>query len=212
MRNISFADNEFYHIYNRGVDKRKIFLCRGHYLRFLKTISNLLKIGFARIPLVTDQSLAFSSKLSFISFCLMPNHHHFLIKQLEDNGITDFMHRLDTSYTKYFNLNNHRTGRLFEGTFKAVHIVSEEQLVHLSRYIHLNPLLAGFVSDLDEYPWSSYAEYVGNQKEQLCHKEEILNYFGGDDKIRTYQEFVSDQTGYAKELQRLKDIVLEELI
>src|SRR3972149_7955679 len=112
MRKIIFGNGEFYHIFNRGVDKRKIFLRYGHYRRFLETVKNLLTRGTAQAGIVTRQSLAFSGKLSFLCYCLMPNHYHLLLKQSEDKAISEFMHGLNTSYTKYFNLNSERTGRL----------------------------------------------------------------------------------------------------
>lgn len=209
MRKITFVNNEFYHLYNRGVDKRKIFLHRGHYKRFIQTIHHLLVTGSAHPGSIHDQSLALFSKLSFIVYCLMPNHYHFLVRQLQDGGMTEFMHRLSTSYTKYFNQNNERTGRLFEYTFKAVYVETDEQLLHLSRYIHLNPLLAGLVDDLPMHPWSSYPDYIGVRNGNLCQTREILGFFARDKPTRDYEQFVLDQIDYAKELAKIKDLLLE---
>lgn len=204
-----FANDNYYHIYNRGVDKRRIFMNRVHYSRFLETINNLLTYGQAKATINGSQSLAFNKKLSFICYCLLPNHHHFLIKQLEDNAISKFMHKLNTSYTKYFNLNHHRTGRLYEYTFKAVHVVNDEQLLHLSRYIHLNPLLSHLTSDLKTYPWSSYPDYLGIRDGKLCNKEEVLSLFGNIDQGKKYEKFVLDQIEYAKRLKDIEKILLD---
>lgn len=209
MRKEIFANNEYYHIFNRGVDKRKIFLHNGHYIRFLKTIYNLLTSGKAQLKIAYNQSLAFEKKLSFTAYCLMPNHYHFLIRQLDDGGISHFMHQLNTSYTKYFNLNHKRTGRLFEYTFKAVHIESEEQLLHISRYIHLNPLISNVVTDLRLYPWSSYLDYIGVRGGKLCQKEEILDLFSAKESKKKYEEFVLNQVDYARILDSIKDSFFE---
>lgn len=213
MRKIVFANGEYYHIYNRGVDKRKVFLRRGHYIRFLQTIHNLLTTGESHPnPILLekyDQSLAFAGKLSFICYCLMPNHYHFLIRQLQDHAISDFMHHLNTSYTKYFNFNNERTGRLFEYTFKAIHVETEEQLLHLSRYIHLNPLMANLTNDLKKYPWSSYPDYIGIRNGKLCRKEEILQLLSSRNAEEAYEQFVLDQADYARTLKQLEKLALD---
>lgn len=209
MRKTVFANGEFYHIFNRGVDKRKIFLRHGHYKRFLETIENLLFTGTAQTRIITRQSLAFDQKLSLLCYCLMPNHYHLVLKQNEEKAISDFMHGLNTSYTKYFNLNNERTGRLFEYTFKAVYVESEEQLIHLSRYIHLNPLVANLVSDLEDYPWSSYLESIGVSRERICKTSEILSLLGEENHQNKYKTFVKDQVDYVKKLESIKNLILE---
>lgn len=207
MRNLSFVNEGYYHIYNRGVDKRKVFLRSGEYLRFLQTIRNLLLNGTAQSGVITHQESAFNKKLSFMCYFLMPNHYHFLIKQVEDNGISDFMHNLNTSYTKYFNISHKRTGRLFEYTFKAVEIKTDEQLLHVSRYIHLNPLIANLVTNLEKYKWSSYLDYIGLRNGILCNKDFILNFF--NDSPIQYKQFVLEQEDYARSLKKLQKVVLE---
>ena len=211
MRKLSFVNDGYYHIFNRGVDRRRIFLRNGQYVHFLQTTKHILNFGTAQHDIELDQSLAFRRKLSFMCYCLMPNHYHFLLKQKEDGAISAFMHKLNTSYTKYFNLSQlsqKRTGRLFEYTFKAVQIDSDEQLLHASRYIHLNPLIANLTSDLNTYQWSSYLDYTGKRKGTLCEKEQILSMFGVNAQSN-YQQFVLDQIDYAKELHLLKEVRLD---
>lgn len=208
---MTFSNNEFYHIYNRGVDKRKIFLRNGHYLHFIETIRRILTTSsatprFSKTLMTKETSF---NKIDIICYCLMPNHYHLFIRQNEDNGITEFMHKLNTSYTKYFNISNKRTGRLFEYTFKAVHIESENQVIHTSRYIHLNPLIADLVFDLKKYKWSSYLDYIGKRNDGFCQKEEILDLFGREDQAGKYEQFVMDQESYQRELNRIKNMLLE---
>lgn len=209
MRKLIFTNGEFYHIYNRGVDKRRCFLRRGHYLRFLKTMTNILTKGSATQGRKIIKDTPLTQKISLICYCLMPNHYHFLIRQDKSGGVTEFMHKLNTSYTKYFNIDSYRSGRLFEYTFKAIHIETEEQLLHLSRYIHLNPLVSGITKDLTTYPWSSYPDYIGIRDNKLCNKEEILNLIAQKEQHKKYEEFVTDQVDYAKTLERIKKLTLE---
>ena len=119
------------------------------------------------------------------------------------------MHRLDTSYTKYFNLNNKRTGRLFEYTFKAKLIESEEMLLHVSRYIHLNPLIASLVNSLNYWPWSSYLDFIGTRDNLFLEQEEILGKFNDP---KSYQRFVDDQVAYARLLKEARDAMDENAL
>jgi putative transposase len=208
MRTLQLITGNFYHIFNRGVDKRKIFLRYGHYQRFIKTIRNILDTGSATQRLIYNQSLALKYKVKIHAYCLMPNHYHFLIQQTADNGITDFMHNLDTSYTKFINLNTHRSGRMFEYTFKAKAIASNELLLHVSRYIHLNPLINHITETLDFYPWSSYFDYTGLRKDSLCEISTILSFFQND--TNKYRAFVADQIEYARLLAEIKDNLIDE--
>jgi REP element-mobilizing transposase RayT len=171
MRRTIFANSEYYHIYNRGVEKKSIFLESRDYVRFIKTIRNL-----------KDQGSAFLKKaeplgVEFIVYCLNPNHYHFILKQTTNNSISDFMHKLGTSYTMYFNKKYNRTGILFQGRFKSIHIDTDEYLLWLSAYINLNPKLHKITNNLNNYPWSSYLDYAGKRNGTLCNKEIVLNQF-----------------------------------
>lgn len=178
--------------------------------RFLKTMVYYQILGpKPRFSLFapTTNSLDKNRKIiEIICYCLMPNHFHLLIKQLNDGGITEFIAKLSNSYTKYFNTKNRRVGPLLQGEFKSVLIESNEQLLHLSRYIHLNPLVSGFVDDLKEYPWSSYLEYIGLNTQQICSKEIILNQFKSP---KDYQKFVMNQESYGRELEIIKHTLLD---
>ena len=135
----------------------------------------------------------------------MPNHFHFLLKQNQEKGIFEFISKLSNSYAKYFNTKNRRKGPLLEGEFKAVHIETNEQLLHVSRYIHLNPLVGYVAKDLETYKWSSYLEFTQNH-EALCSKEVILNQFKSP---KEYKQFVLDQENYGKELEKIKHLSLD---
>lgn len=188
-----------------------IFENSYNFQRFLKTMLYYKVLGpKPRFSLFTptNNSLDKSKQIvEIVVFCLMPNHFHFLLKQLTDGGITEFISKLSNSYTKYFNIKRSRVGPLLQGEFKSVLVESNEQLLHLSRYIHLNPLVSGLVKDLRIYSWSSYPEYIGLSAQKICAKEIILNQFKSS---KDYQRFVLDQADYGRELEIIKHQLLEQ--
>lgn len=190
MRAIHPTTGEYYHVYNRGTDKRDIFLDNFDRRRFLVAMEELNQKGsvvnFSRRVLIeaelrSKESRGESAKdaspklVDIICYCLMPNHFHLIIKQLVDGGVSGFMHKLGTSYTNYFNKKYDRTGVLFQGAYKVKHIQNDSYLLHLSRYIHLNPLeLIGHFEYgsidwhvLERYPWSSLSSYLGSPKKSI---------------------------------------------
>ncbi len=210
-RIIPFVNGEFYHIYNRGLEKKDIFTNQRDYTQFIKTLF-YYQIQNPKPKFSTyRQSKTFkidpSKKIvDIVCFCLMPNHFHLLIKQLQDGGISEFMRRFIHSYTKYRNVKYNRKGPVFQGIFKAVLIETEEQLLHISRYIHLNPLVSSLVKDLNLFPWSSYKTYIGLENNPAIAKEEVLNFFPTPE---AYQKFVLDQTDYGIKLELIKHAVID---
>lgn len=147
-RKFNFEVGEYYHIYNRGVDKRIIFNNRKDYQRFIKLLYyandarslDNLNIDFTRgLPYgnLEDERDVLAD---IGAYCLMPNHFHLLIKEKEEFGISRFIHKIATSYSMYFNKLNERSGRLFQGPYKAKHVDDDQYLKYLYAYIHLNPL------------------------------------------------------------------------
>lgn len=204
-----FENGYYYHIYNRGIDKRRIFLCDRDYLRFLKTIKICNDKSTIRSFSLLENLPPKNKKynVSVINYCLMPNHYHFTMKQLSDDGISQFLQRLGTSYTKYFNTKYKRSGRLFEYTYKAISIETDEQLLHLSRYIHLNPVLGGLVNNPIHYRWSSYNSYMDENENELCDKSVILSSFSSKE---SYKKFVLDHIDYAKSIKAIERQIIEK--
>lgn len=207
-----FVNGQFYHIYNRGTEKRIIFENNWDYSRFIKTLRYYQSAGpKPRLSkFLTNDALKLDLRkkiVDIICYCLMPNHFHLLVRQLEEGGITEFISKLSNSYTKYYNIKHNRVGPLLQGEFKAVMIESDEQLIHVSRYIHLNPLVSYLVKSLDLYRWSSYNDFIKKDNNGLCIKEEILNFFKSPEE---YQQFVLDQASYAQDLAFIKHQLLEE--
>ncbi len=206
-----FANNEFYHVFNRGVEKRITFTNKRDYERFIETkdyyrVKNpSVRFSFKDRYINMQKNKNTSPLAEIICFCLMPNHFHILVKQIEDSGITTFLSKLSNSYTRYFNTKYKRVGPLFQGSFKAVRIEDDEQLLHVSRYIHLNPLIDYLTKDLRTYPYSSYPEYLRLSK-GFCQKDIILNNFNPP---LSYERFVLDQEDYGRTIKQLERRLLE---
>lgn len=152
-------------------------------------------------------------KLSFkeplvkiIAYCLMPSHFHLILQQVLSNGIRTFIRRLTNSYSHYFNTKSERRGPLFEGRFKAKRIESDEQLIHLSRYIHLNPVTDYLVENPEDYAFSSYGEYLGKEEFSIIDPRPVLSSFKSP---QDYAEFVLSRKEYQRELDKIKHLLLE---
>lgn len=206
-----FAENQYYHVFNRGLEKRSIFVDIGDYKIFKYYIfiylatPDVILNAYPQLP-IKLQNKNLHQELELITYCLMPNHFHFLLKQTSPNAISKFMKQLINAYTRYFNNKYQRSGNLFQGRFKAIRISTDELLLHISRYIHLNPLVANIVKNLKEYPWSSYTSFIETNKDDICKKEVILSHFS---KSNTYENFVLDQANYAKTLHQIKHLTID---
>lgn len=221
-RKVVFANDYYYHIFNRGIERRIFFTNRWEYQRAIELINyyryenhNVRYSKYLNMPIEQRKEIMKNMEkinkriVDIIAYCLMPNHFHFLIKQIADNGISTFIANFTNSYTKYFNTKHERNGTLLQGPFKAVFVETDEQLMHLSRYIHLNPLFQNIVKekDLERYLWSSFNEYLNsNSLYSICQKEIVLNNFFN---IKKYREFVYDHISYAKELEKIKHLLME---
>ncbi len=199
MRKIQFQTDQYYHIYNRGVDKRNIFLDNKDYIRFLtgmkefnrtESIGSLRDLTEAKL-LEASRSLASVSPsplVKIIAYCINPNHYHLLLKQIVDRGIEKFLHKIGTGYTKYFNTKHNRSGSLFQGPFQAIHITTNNYLLQLSCYINGNSEIHK-IAKAENYPWSSYQDYLGKKGGKLCAKETILKQF---EDVNEYKNLTED--------------------
>jgi len=221
-REVPLVTDQFYHVLNRGVGSQLIFLNKRDYQRAWDSVfyyqnqkPALSYSHFLRLPI--KQRTEFLERLQtqskflvkIITLCFLPNHFHLLLKQVRDNGISLFMANLANSYTRYFNTKNERTGHLFQGKFKAVMIETNEQLLHVSRYIHLNPYSSYLVKNLNQlnaYSYSSLPEYLGISPTNFFQKEIILDQFKS---ISAYKKFIFDQADYQRDLEQIKHLTLE---
>lgn len=208
MRKVQFANGEYYHIFNRGVDKREIFLSEEDLLRFLQSMdefNSLEPIGsiyqntFEKYKIKSNAQKG--NLVNIICYCLNPNHYHLILEQVADNGIKKYMHRLG-GYTMFFNNKYKRSGALFQGTYKAVHVASNEYLLRLSAYVNLNNRvhqLRGLASK------SSWEEYIGD-KNEFCKKDIIMNQFNNP---MDYKEFAEDALMDIKERKEMEKLLLD---
>lgn len=189
-----FDTDSYYHIYNRGVEKRKVFLDSQDYTVFL----SLLKRHLDNEPHRDKSGRVYKQykDVELLAFCLMPNHFHLLVYQGEDTqAYGRLLHSVSTAYTMYFNRRHKRVGYLFQGKFKAVKIDKEDYLQHISRYIHMNP------KDYTKYEWSSLPYYLENRQTGWLQPQRIMGLFG--DSSKEYKEFMADYEG--------QKIILEEI-
>ena len=224
MKKALLATNCIYHIYNRGVEKREIYLNPSYYRRFLSVLKHHLNYNYPYSLLKRSLDGAKSAKekqeifrrmedkriepmVEIISLCLMPNHYHLTLKQLRENGVSIFMHRIGTSYTGYFNIRQERSGRLFETSFKAVRVESEEQLIHLSRYQHINPHSLDLTpKELVNYSWSSLPAYLGKKEPSFVNPEMVLSAFKDS---KSYLDFVLAEIKRS-ETFHIQDIAIDD--
>ncbi len=221
-RKVKIVTDNFYHVFNRGVAKMPTFLNNQDFRRFLAEVNYY---RFANLPsryswymgLRASEQLnvmqvlktADQRMVDIISFVLMPNHFHFLLKQNVENGISLFIGRLTNSYTKYFNTRHNRVGPLFQGRFKAVAIESDELLLHVHRYHHLNPFSDNLVDsfeDLLKYEYSSLPCYLGQIDNEFVDSKLVSGFFKTK---HSYIIFIKSQSDYQRNLASIKKLLLE---
>ena len=181
-----FAENQYYHVFNRGNHKQPIFKEDQDYRVFLRLFWDLIKHPYPDPKRPPD--------VIVLCYCLMPNHFHLLLKQTSTAGITNLMKRLIIKYVMYFNKKYQQVGKLFQSIFKAKEIDTEPYLLHLTRYIHQNPSEI-WTGSLANYPYSSYGHYLGKTTQLPLNTQEILSFFALSQKLSlkdflSYQSFV----------------------
>jgi len=217
-RKVPLVNEEFYHIFSRSIFKFQVFTNDRNFERFTTAIEffnyKQNAMAFSKFNINSFQAQKQFKNEYFtkenqlteiIAFCLMPTHLHLLLKQLQENGISQMVGNALNSYSKYFNTKLDRTGPLWESKFKNVLVDSDEQLLHLTRYIHLNPVSAHLVEHPKDWQFSSYDEYVNpKQENRICEFEKYI-----DMNAKDYEKFVMDRKDYQRELSKIKKHLLE---
>lgn len=215
-----FIIDQIYHIYNRSVAKQPIFQHQKDYQRILETMEyysfRTISLRFSHRNRSSIKEVKYSPGLEnskklidLLGFCLMPNHVHLLLREIEEGGITKYMRKIQNSYAKYFNIRNKRSGAVFQSMFRAVRIEDDEQLLHVLRYIHLNPLTSYIlrnVEELEEYPYSSFMDYIKKRESNLVETRFINGFYKTPEAIK---KFTYDQVEYQRELEKIKHLVFE---
>jgi|SaaInlStandDraft_6_1057023.scaffolds.fasta_scaffold37575_2 putative transposase len=197
---------EYYHVYNRGVDKRAIFFDETDYWRFWKSLKIFNDLDYRGTEsFYRRQKRNHEPSNTFVDIlaaCLMPNHFHILLKQNVDGGISEFMKKIGLSHTHFYNRKQGRSGRLFESPYQAKRIDSDGYLLHISRYIHLNALSLiemdwkniGISNNrkresldfLTTYPWSSFPDYSKIRNSNIIQPSKILELFDDFEDYKKY--------------------------
>lgn len=198
------AEGGFYHIYNRGVDKRVIFQDKTDYSVFMRFLKEYL-LPENHPSLVVLQGLNprrhainCNHLVELVAYCLMPNHFHLFVRQIKRGGVSEFMQALATNYSMYFNHRYKREGPLFQGVYKAVLVDDDPYFLWITKYIHQNPkeILARVkpLQMLAEYPFSSYSDYLGMRNTEWVKPDIVLENFGSakNSKVSSYRQFVEE--------------------
>ncbi len=183
------ASDDFFHIYNRGVDKQQIFFSDYYYALFLGLIQRFYD----------------PSGLMILAYCLMPNHFHFLVKQLKEFAISHFMEQLAAEYAKTVNLHRLRSGHLFQGPYRLKWIPNEQNIPILANYIHQNPVKAGLVSVPEAWEFSSCREYYGQRTAKFLDLNEVLSRLDGASDYRAFLEGKGDAEENLPVLARFRE-------
>ena len=197
IRNIDFVNGEYYHVFNRGVDKRNIFSTKEHQefffnrLKLLNTTDNRKYIANKRSRYKDKVIVADGDQLvSIVAYCLLPNHYHLLLRQEVDGGISQFMQRLGTSYTMYFNQQEKRSGSLFQGKFKAKHLSGEFALPVVSAYVNLN-YMHHMINPKTQLVKSSLNEYIKPELDScICNSEIVQSIVSEIGSLADYKMFI----------------------
>lgn len=212
--------NEFYHIFNRTVADEPIFNNK-HNLNRILALTNFYRFKtsmsfshFQSQPEDRKRELwkVFSSTFPLVElycFSFMPNHFHFLLRQTQDTGIDNYISNIQNGFAKFFNTKFDRYGSLFCHSFDRVLIETEEQFIHVTRYIHLNHVTGYLIKleELDTYPFTSFPVYMKNRKLEFINTDIILKHFKTP---KRYREFVYNQSDYQRKLQKIKNLILED--
>jgi len=209
MRKVLLVNDEYYHVFGRGVDKRQIFMNAWDYARFLQSmeefntvepIGSIFENSFRKRE--SQLGDAVTKLVEFVCYCLNPNHYHFLVKQVADKGIEKFMHRLCLGYARYFNIKCQRSGSLFQGPFKAVHVDTNEYLIHVSAYVNLNNRVHRLGDGVSKSSWEEYLK----RKRGFCEKGIILSQFK---TVAEYKDFAEEALKIMLERKDMEHLLMD---
>lgn len=221
MRKEPLVNGEVYHIYNKSIAGYKIFNNDFEFTRMIDLIfyyqrenpglkfSDFIKSSAAKndhFPLRKWEDGGRGKLVEIIAYCFMPTHIHLILKQLKEKGISTFMRKILDSYSRYFNAKHGRKGPLWEGKFENLLVKTDEYLLHLTRYIHLNPTTAHLVDKPEQWLASSYREYLLiKYNNRICGYEDILEV-----EPENYKKFIEDRVSYQRDLARIKHLLIDE--
>jgi putative transposase len=181
-----FRQGQYYHLYDRGVGKGTIFFTPGNYEHCIRLLERYHRRYGATV----------------IAYCLMPNHYHLLVRQESDEALSTFVGTLFNAYVQAVNRQQSRRGPLFEGRFHHVWVDREEYLIHLCRYIHLNPVQAKLVKSPEQWRYSNYLEWLGQRAGALIDETFVRDRFSTPSSYRSFVTDYMDESWPRHEIQR----------
>ena len=216
IRKTALVTGETYHVFTRSIAGFEVFRSDKSFGRFIQTmdyynnssprlrLSDYLELS-PEARQKTDNFREHNPLVQIFAYFLIPTHTHIALKQIQDGGISTYMSNVLNSFSRYFNTAHKRRGPLWESKFKNVLVDTDDQLLHLTRYIHLNPSSAGLVSKPEEWQYSSYHEYVSiNPTENVCNLEGVL-----DINPTEYRRFVNNRIAYQRGLSKIKQLLID---
>lgn len=218
IRKDPLVNNQYYHIYSRSIAGYVIFNQPADFWRMMELFNLYRYLNFnyrlskfhELTPDLQKQILenvigTSGTLVNIVAHSVMPTHIHLLLKQNVDGGISKFMGKILNSYTRYFNVKHQRKGPLWESKFKDVLVKTDEQLWHVTRYLHLNATSAALVKKPEDWAFSSYHEYQDEKKDGFCLFRDLFPNFDS----KQYQQFVNDRQGYQRELSLIKKFLID---
>lgn len=220
IRKDPLKNDQYYHIFSRSIAKYVIFNNSSEFNRIVEIFSLFRFTDFdyeyskyfrltdkEKIATCTNLDKGNNKLVEIIAYCIMPTHFHLILKQIVNNGITKYMSRSLDSYSKYFNTKHKRVGPLWTGRFKNVLIEDDYQFIHLTRYIHLNPTSAGLVKKPQNWPHSSYFEFINprNDNTKICNYQKVI-----DMDPKKYKKFVENQKDYQRKIGIIKNLMIDD--
>ncbi|OQA52973.1 MAG: Transposase IS200 like protein [candidate division WS2 bacterium ADurb.Bin280] len=217
VRKDELVNGQIYHVFSRSIAGFVVFNTSDEYARMIDLLDLFRYRNFTHKyaiykKLTVNSQIAIRENLinsersvEIIAYCIMPTHIHLVLKQIESEGISKFLAKVLNSYSRYFNTRHKRTGPLWEGRFKSVLVDRDEQLLHLTRYLHLNPTSAGLVDNPEDWDYSSYNEYIDPSSGQnLCDVGDLF-----DLSPDQYQLFVNERKDDQKTLSLIKAVLID---
>ena len=211
MRKVKITEGEIYHICNKSISNFGIFKNSSSVVRFLQTLTYYNKtthpkrISEQRLKKYKSEDILLSSDSSiakFICYCIMPDHYHLIVKVLSNN-FSKYISDVQNSYTRYFNVKIGRKGPLWQSRYRIAHIKTSEQLLHTTRYVHLNPTSSNLVAKPEDWKFSSYRDFINNQDILRSITELTIS------SPINYRKFVEDRIDYQRKLKKIKNLLLE---
>lgn len=221
-RKTPLISSQIYHIFNRSVAQLPIFRSKREFGIFTNLIEYYRfespQLRFSHYSRLNKErknnTLIYlyaknQCKVNIYAFCIMANHYHLLVQQKSENGISDFIRLIQNSYAHYINIKSKRFGSLFQSPFKGIRIETDEQFMHVARYIHLNPITSYTlknIEELDSYEWNSFADYTGSRNRRFIDKLYLLSFYKDYKQFRT---FTYDNVDYQRHLEYIKHLTID---